>query len=211
MKEILSNYGEDTRELRYEKYKGRVYIYILFLFIGFLLLAFSLVDITSGTYKENTDVYGVFIFSLFSLIISIGNLLSYFANKITISESFIIIRRAVLGKTYVIPKKNIIAKTIIFTSARGMYQYQILLYLKSGKTINTGLLNCREDEFHRIDDEFKFKKVTRRKDLRWEKINFDADRIKKEDFKVKFNYFISVVSFVILASLIYYHIFSCIS
>ena len=207
MKETKNDCDKVVNEIKYKKLKGRVWGYGFLFFIGSFLLIFSLRDITdiiiSGKlYSDKNDLYGVLMFSSFCLLLSIENLLGYFGNKIIITESFIIIRRAALGKTYTISKRCIMAKTMVFTSAKVMDQYQILLYLKNGKKLNTGLLNCKGEEFNRIDNEFKCKRITKRKILKEELANLKGVEIDEGDFGVKTNYLFPLLTYSPLVLLI---------
>lgn len=186
--------------IKYKKPKGRVILYgFLFLF-GMFMFIFSFRDVIDALicgklHFDMINSYIVLMFSASCLLLSIGSLLSYFGNKITISEPFIKIKRVALGKTYIISQSCIMAKSTVFTSVKGMVNYQVLLYLKGGKKINTGPLNCKARDFYEIDANFKYKNITNRKKMKEERAKLKNVEIADGDLKIKTNYLFQMLTF----------------
>lgn len=71
----------------------------------------------------------------------------------------------------------ILAKLPVFTSSKGIDNYQILLFFKSGKRVNTGMLYCKSNEFETINIRFKFRQISRKKEIKSEFTQDTTSRI----------------------------------
>jgi hypothetical protein len=206
MKDI-KDYEKEEKAIKYNKPKGRVLLFGFCFLFSIAIFIHSLHEIINVLVfdKINFDmnmVYIAFIFSLFILFGSIVQLIGYFGDEIIISESFIMIRKAAFGKVYKVSQRCIIAKDTTFTSVKGLDFYVIILYLKNGKRINTGDLNCKGKDINKIDEKFKFKKFTSRKALKEEGANLNNIQMNEGDFVSKTNHFIQVTTFFPLILLI---------
>ncbi len=129
---FLKDYISSENEIvKFKKARGRVFLSGFLLLMGFLTLPASVYIIMDNIINvklnfELMSYYVTAIFGSFCLILSVGFFLSYFLNKIVITNSHIIIRRGALGKVYIIPKSLILAKLPVFTSSKGIDNYQIL-------------------------------------------------------------------------------------
>ncbi|GMQ57212.1 hypothetical protein AN1V17_16070 [Vallitalea sediminicola] len=196
MSETNNNFNKEESLIKYAKPKFRVFVNIYLFIIGLAMFIYPLVEIidTLMYNKINFHIIGLYatlIFASLMLLISINSLLSYFGNKIYISDGFIKIKKASLGRMYLISKKCVIGKKTIVTR-KGMDNYQILLYLRNGKKINTGLLNCKSKDFNKIDNKFDFKKIRNKNELKEEQANYE---IEESDYLTKTNYLIPIISF----------------
>lgn len=199
MKESKKDSAKDGNVITYEKVIGRFFICGFIFLFGMILLSTTLNKIVDVLIygKLNFDMGGtylVYFCSLFFLLISVGSLIGYFGNKITISDSFIVIRKAALGKKYTISQKYIVAKQTVFTSYK-MDNYQIILYLKNGKKVNTGLLNCKgKEEFEKINRELKFEEIISSKMLKEKIAKLKNDEINENNFVKQTNYFLKLIT-----------------
>lgn len=178
MEKLESYNNNDVYEVKYQKIKIRVFIFAFILLLGILISFLSFYWIISvliaGEIDFNAkDIYLLFLFSIMLIYVSVRQLVVYYGNKITISNSFISIVRADKGKIYKIYKKSIIAKkkAVTFNRDRRSLFYRFLgfspftigfisIFLKNGKMINTGPLNCSEEDLEKISKEFSCKEIT---------------------------------------------------
>lgn len=207
MNESKNDFGKEGSIIQYEKLArkafgpGFLFLFGMFIFVLFLP---DIIDVLVHG-KLNFDMTGSYIEVLFPLSflgLSIGGLLNYFGNKITISESFIKIRKTAFGKTHIISPRCVRGKFTLFTSVRGREEYRIILYLKNGKKISTGCLNCNSKEFDKINKEFKFKEIIDRRMLKEKLANLNNEEIDNGDFVTKHNYFLKMITFFPLILLI---------
>ncbi len=223
---------EEGNLIKYTKYRGRVFLYAYLLLVGAYIFIFSVLNISNvllyNKYKFDLIIsYGMLMFTLFIIFISIFNLIDYFSNKIFISDLFIKIKRATLGKEYIISKNCVVGKQTIITSVKGMNNSKVLLFLKNGKTISTGHLNCKTKDLNIINNMLDFKEISDRKSLKKSVENKDSmlstlsktvdskrtlllnNKINENDFKVRTNYIFPVITFsplillLIIASLLF--------
>ena len=207
MNESRNDFGKEGNVITYKKHKGRFFMCVYMFLFGIFLFVVTLKKIIDTLIYGKLDfdmlgTYLVFFCSLFFLLLSIGSLISYLGNKIIISDSFITIGKAAFGKKYTISPKCIMAKYTVFTSYN-MANYQILLYLKNGKKINTGCLNCKgKEEFDKINKEFKCKEITDRKMLKEEIANLKNGEINEGDFVKQTKYLLKILTLFPLIMLI---------
>lgn len=182
--------------LQYKKRKAKIYIFLpVLLFIMYMF--FPMFGMLFGGlifHKLIFNMFGLYFVLLFSIIgiFAIGrDVLSYFGNKIIISDSFVTIRRVVLGKTYIISKDCIVGKR----GFEGRNEKWIYLYLKNGKKVSTGCLHCSHKVFEKIYNEFDFDEIRNKKGLP----DFYNDvEITKDKFIVKTNYIFPVLNYLML-------------
>jgi hypothetical protein len=207
MKDTKSDFNKDENAIEYLKPKARIFLYGFIFVFGLCMFIISLGDILDVLIngKLNFDIrdsYVVIMFSDFCLLLTIGRLLGYFGNKIFISGTFIIIKRAAIGKMYKVSQTCLLTKSVIFTSAKGIDDYKIFLYLKNGKRIGTGYLNCKGEEFEKIYNNFKCKGMTNKNAWKRERINSQKVKIGEDDLVIKNNYFFPLLTYFPLISLI---------
>ncbi|MHC1686041.1 MAG: hypothetical protein AB6733_24450 [Clostridiaceae bacterium] len=192
---------ENEIELKYKKLRGRyIGTTLLLLFFGliFIVSLGQVIGLLTSD-KIEFDAIWSYIMLMFSsaMVAFFTELLqSYIGNKITISDFFIKIRRGALGKTYTIAKSAIIAKQSVCMSIKGRDTCKVIFYLKNGKKISTGDLNCYLEDFNNIDKVFKFKRFSDLKLSKLDKANLKTVELNENDYVTKTNYLFRSLTFV---------------
>jgi hypothetical protein len=189
--ESKKDFSKQGNVLKYEKKKWLV-IFASFALIYFIPMFWGVLKNIISIFiynKSNSNIksqYIIFIaISAFLLVYSVI-LLGYFGNKIIISESYIIIKRAILAKTYTINRKSIIGSHTVMTPKGS--NYFIIFYLESGKAISTGYLYCtNKEELNKINNKLKFKPYMNIKNHS-EKL----DKVGNKDFIVENNFIVAL-------------------
>lgn len=192
----------DEKIIKYVKLKGRLFINLGFLLVGITMFIICLKDIIDALVfnKVILDMkgsYTVFLFSVVCLLVSLRSLVSYFGNKIMISKDFLTIKRAVIGRVYKIPLKSIIGKRKVSSSSKGFNNYEIIFYLKSGKKISTGFLNCKDSEIDKIYSDFNFKEIEG-SSVHKNKSDFYRTETYDEELFIKANLFFPILSYMLI-------------
>lgn len=185
---------EGGQVIKYRKNKISILGDVLIL-IMFPLTIIGIVGQSAEMLKNNVPGFSLSapyfgtLFMLGLLQIAVGGMTGYIGNKITVSHSFITIKRPALGKTYIISKRILIAKQMVSIINR-IENYQIILYLKNGRKIKTGFLYCKgRGEFYKIYREFKCQEIAAGKNSH----DPADDEINQGDFIIKTNHFVKVL------------------
>lgn len=183
--------------LQYKKRKVKIVLYSFLLLINLIMFIPDFCIIINRLVFYKLDfvmfpLYVLFLISLLLIFIFSREIRSYFGNKIIISDAAITIKRAALGKTYIISKSCILGKRAI--ESRG--NKWIMIYLKNGKKISTGRLNCGHTVFENVYDEFKLEEVENIKTPVYADDNIDMD---KEELVIRRNYLFPILSYFMLS------------
>lgn len=204
----------------YKKERGRFCVYILLLLLGLAIGWIALVtnnNLLKNIQFESSESFFVLIFSLLLLAMSINLFTGYFLNTVVITDNFVIIRRGILGKLFIIQKNFIIAKRNIVdtygATRKNQNQYQIQFLLNDRRKVKTGYLNCKKKDFIKMEERLTYKTI------KWEREFSKCETVpinnlyNQNSIIIKSSFIIPVINaipYILIFTLISLYVFECI-